>query len=266
MASRTKQKEEARARRLAEERARAERERRGRRLRMVSGVVIAAVAVVVVAIVISTNNSPGKSGLQSGTKANATVSNVETLLAGIPQNGNTLGNPNAKVTVTEFGDLQCPICKDFALGAENQLIANEVRTGKAKLVYRSLETATGNGPNPGVFPTQQAAALAAGLQGRAWDYIELFYHEQGTEDTNYVDDTYLDGLAHQISGLNFSKWSSDRTSSTLTSQVTQDEQAAAAKGYNSTPTLVVSGPKGQAQPIVGDTDYGTLQHAIQSVS
>ncbi len=233
---------------------------------MVTGVVIAAVAVVAVGIAISSGSSGGSKGLQTGTKADATVSSVETLLTGIPQHGNTLGNPNAKVTVTEFGDLQCPICRDFALGAENQLIANEVRTGKAKLVYRSLETATGNGPNPGVFPTQQAAALAAGLQGRAWDYIELFYHEQGTEDTNYVDDTYLDGLAHQISGLNFSKWNSDRTSSTLTSQVTQDEQAAAAKGYNSTPTLVVTGPKGQAQPIVGDTDYGTLQQKIQSVS
>jgi protein-disulfide isomerase len=266
MASRTKQKEEARARRLAEERARMERERQQRRLRMVVGVVVAAVAVVVVAIAISSNKGGGGSGLQTGTKANATESQVETLLAGIHQNGNTLGNPNAKVTVTEFGDLECPICKDFALGAENTLIAKDVRSGKVKLVYRSLETATGNGPDPSVFPTQQAAALAAGQQGREWDYIELFYHEQGPEDTGYVTDTYLDGLAQQISGLNFAKWNSDRSSSSLTSQVTADEQAAASKGFNSTPTLVVTGPKGQAQPIVGDTDYGTLESAIQSVS
>ena len=115
-------------------------------------------------------------------------------------------------------------------------------------------------------PDQQAAALAAGLQKREWDYIELFYHEQGTENTNYVNDTYLDGLARQISGLNFAKWNSDRGSSSLTSQVTADQQAAASKGYNSTPTLVVTGPKGQAQAIVGDTDYGTLQQAIKSVS
>jgi protein-disulfide isomerase len=266
MASRTKQKEEARARRLAEERARLERERQQRRLRMVVGVVLAAVAVIVVAIAISSNSGKSNSGLQTGTKANATVSGVETLLAGIHQNGNTIGNPNAKVTITEFGDLQCPICRDFALGAESTLIAKDVRAGKVKLVYRSLETATGNGPNPGVFPTQQAAALAAGQQQRMWDYIELFYHQQGTEDTNYVNDVYLDGLARQISGLNFAKWNSDRTSSSLTSQVTADEQTAASKGYNSTPTLLVSGPKGQARPIVGDTDYGTLEQAIQSVS
>jgi len=266
MASRTKQKEEARARRLAEERARQERQRRQRRLRLVSGVVIAAVAVVAVAVAISSGSGNASSGIQTGAKANATVSGVETLLAGISQNGNTLGNPNAKVTVTEFGDLECPICRDFALGAENTLIAKDVRAGKVKLVYRSLETATGNGPDPGVFPSQQAAALAAGLQKREWDYVELFYHEQGTEDTNYVNDAYLDGLARQISGLNFAKWNSDRGSSTLTSQVTADEQAAASKGYRYTPTIIVTGPKGQAQAIVGDTDYGTLQRAIQSVS
>ncbi len=52
MASRTKQKEEARARRLAEEQARAERERRVRRLRMSGGVVVGLVAVIAVAVAI----------------------------------------------------------------------------------------------------------------------------------------------------------------------------------------------------------------------
>src|SRR5947209_17494424 len=53
MASRAKQKEEARQRRLAEERERAERQRSQRRLRMVGGVVVAAVAVAVVIVVIA---------------------------------------------------------------------------------------------------------------------------------------------------------------------------------------------------------------------
>ncbi len=234
---------------------------------MIGGVVLAAIAVVAVAIVISTSGGGGGGGgLQSGVKASQTVTGVNSALTGIPQSGNALGSPSAKVTVTEFGDLQCPVCRDFALGAEQALIANDVRPGKVRLVYRSLATATSNGPNPGVFPTQQAAALAAGLQQRAWDYILLFYNEQGQEDTSYVNDTYLDNLAHQVPGLNFAKWQSDRNSSSLTSQVTQDQQFAASQGYNSTPTIVVKGPKGQAQPIVGDTDYATLERAITSVS
>jgi protein-disulfide isomerase len=265
MASRTKQKEEARARRLAEERARQERARRQRRLRTLGGTVAAAVAVVVVAIAISIGG--GKSTPKLGSAAaqkDGTV--VAGLLGGISQGGSRLGSPNAKVTVTEFGDLQCPICRDFAEGAEQKLISNDVRSGRVKLVYRSLETATGNGPDPQIFPTQQAAALAAGLQNHAWDYILLFYKLQGAENTSYVNDSYLNGLAKLIPGLNYSKWQSDRTSSSLTAQVQTDQQDAASKGYNSTPTILVQGPKGQAQAIVGNTDYNTLESAIKSVS
>jgi protein-disulfide isomerase len=265
MASRTKQKEEARARRLAEEQTRLERERQQRRLRMIAGVVVAAIVVVAVAIAISSGGG-GSSGLQTGAKATKSSSDINNLLAGIPSSGNVLGSPSAKVTVTEYGDLQCPICRDFAEGAERTLISNEVRAGKVRLVYRSLSTATGNGPNPGIFPTQQAAALAAGLQGHAWNYILLFYREQGSEGTNYVNDAYLTGLAQQISGLNMTKWQSDRTSANLIAEVNRDGNIANAKGFNSTPTIVVSGPRGQAQPIVGDTDHGSLQKAIKAVS
>jgi protein-disulfide isomerase len=117
-----------------------------------------------------------------------------------------------------------------------------------------------------VFATQQAAALAAGNQSHSWDYIELFYHQQGAEGTNYVTDSFLNGLAHEISELNFPKWLNDRSQNALAAQVTADQQAAQAAGYNSTPTIVVKGPKGQAQPIVGNTTYSNLQSAIKSVT
>jgi protein-disulfide isomerase len=265
MASRTKQKEEARARRLAEEQARVERERRQRRIQLLIGVVLAAVAVVAVAIAVSAGSSSNSTPAPTSAGAKKSASQVSAQLAGIPQSGTTLGKPSAKVTVTEYGDLQCPICRDFAVGAESSLISNDVRAGKAKLVYKSLETATGNSPNPSIFPAQQAAASAAGNQRHAWDYILLFYAQQGAEGTNYVNTSYLDGLARQIPSLNFSKWSADRNSPAFSAQVVADQQDASSKGYNSTPTILVSGPKGSAKPIVGNTDYATLASAIKSV-
>ena len=265
MASRKEQKEAARQQRLAEERARAERDRRTRRLRMLGGVVVGAIAVVVVAIAISSGGGSAQAVSPNSTAAKTAQSKVNTLLAGIPQQGNTLGSPSAKVTVTEYGDLVCPVCKDFALGAQNQLIANEVRQGKVKIVYKALETASQEANNS-MFVPSQTAALAAGSQKKGWNYIELFYHEQGDETSSYVTEKYLSGLAAQIPGLNVSQWNSDRQSSSLTSKVTADEQAAAAAGYDSTPTLLVSGPKSQAQPIVGNTTYSQLKSAINSVS
>ncbi len=265
MASRTKQKEEARARRLAEEQARQERERRTRRLQMLGGLVGVAVVVVVVAIAISASGGSSTPKLNSPT-ANTAANTVNEQLSGIPQSGDVIGNPSAKVTVTEYGDLKCPVCKNFALNGERQLIANEVRSGKVKLAYKSLCTATCSGPQPSIFPTQQAAALAAGKQNKLWNYTLLFYHLQGDETTSYVNDSFLNGIATKIPGLNYNQWLSDRGSSALTAQVTADQNAATAAGYQSTPTVVVQGPKGQAQPIVGAADYAQLQSAIKSVS
>ena len=266
MASRTRQKEEARARRLAEEAAQTVRNRRNRRTRTLAGTLIGAIIVVVVAVVVSSSGGTSAPAPTSNAAKQAQAA-VGSLLAGIPQSGVTLGSPAAKVTVTEFGDLECPVCKSFATSSENQLISNDVRSGKVKLVYRSLETATGNGPNASMWQLQQAAANAAGAQGKAWNYIELFYNEQGDETTNYVNPAFLDGIARQVPGLSYSAWLAATQSPTYQGQVTADGQAAQAKGYTSTPTIVIQGPKGQAQPIVGDPQsYGQLESEISSVS
>jgi protein-disulfide isomerase len=266
MASRKEQKEAARQARLAQERALAERARKQQRVRMLGGVVLIAVAIVVAAIAISSGGgSPAKAPAPQSPAAKKAASAVSTLLAGIQQSGNTLGSPSAKVTVTEYGDLVCPICKDFALGAESQLIANDVRKGKVKLVYKALETASGQANNS-MFVSGQVAALAAGQQNLGWNYIELFYHEQGDETASYVTNGYLQGLAGQIPGLDYSKWSAARSSNTLASQVLADEQSATNAGFNSTPTIVVSGPKSQAQPIIGAASYSQLESRINSVS
>ncbi len=68
-----------------------------------------------------------------------------------------------------------------------------------KVDYRSFCTASCNNtsqPNPhGTFNTQQVAAYAAGSRKSFWYYTELFYHEQGTEGTPYVNESFLSELA-----------------------------------------------------------------------
>jgi protein-disulfide isomerase len=263
MASRTKQKEEARARRLAEERARAERVRRDRRLRMLGGVVLGAVALIAVAIAVSSGGG-NSGGLAKGKKASTTISSVQSLLAGISQSGARLGNPKAPVTMTYYGDLECPICQDFTLnGGFPQLVSNDVKAGKVQIVYRAFQTAT---RDPTVFQTQQVAALAAGDQQRFWNFVELFYHEQGAEGTGYVTESYLDGLAQQVPGLNVSQWKTARSNAALASQVQADGQSATKLGVSGTPTLVFQGPKGTATPSSSVPSYSQLEQAVKKVA
>jgi protein-disulfide isomerase len=265
MASRKEQKEQARARREAEERARAVRERQQRRLRMVIGSVLVAVAIVAVLVAVSSSGGSNGAGLQKGKTSAKTVAAVQTLLAGIPQSGATLGSSTAPVTMTYYGDLECPICRDFTLsGGFAPLVANEVRAGKVKIVYKAFETAT---KDPNVFKIQQVAALAAGQQQRFWNFTELFYHEQGAEGTGYVSESYLSGLAQQIPGFNLAKWQSDRSSSTLATSITADEQTGTKIGVQGTPTLIMTGPKGSAVPGNGSVPaYSDLQAAYKKVA
>ena len=137
-----------------------------------------------------------------------------------PGSGATLGNPKAPVTMTYYGDLECPICQDFTLqGGFPQLVANDVRDGKVKVVYKAFQTAT---HDPNVFKDQQVAALAAGQQQKFWNFAELFYHEQGAEDTGYVTENYLQGLAEQVPGLDLTKWETARNDGALATQVAAD--------------------------------------------
>jgi protein-disulfide isomerase len=136
-----------------------------------------------------------------------------------------------------FGDLECPICKEFTLGALPTVIPKWVRTGKLKIEYRSLETAT---REPETFKTQQVAAYAAGKQNKAWYFIETFYHEQGEEDSGYVTEKYIQGIASQVPGLNLAQWTSDRGDPALANEVTAtDAQAANNEGFTGTPSFLI---------------------------
>jgi protein-disulfide isomerase len=131
------------------------------------------------------------------------------------------------------------------------------------VIYRAAETAT---RDPTVFQTQQLAALAAGKQQRLWDYVELFYHEQGAEGSGYVTEAYLQGLAQQIPGLDVVRWRSDRNDSGLSAQLTADARQAVAQGVQGTPTLIAQGRRGTAQAAGVVPTYSQLEQAIKSVA
>jgi protein-disulfide isomerase len=231
--TRKQRREQARAQRKAMEQA--EVASAARRTRLTQLGIIAAVVVVAIVVILIVSGGSGSSK-PPPSPPSKTVGEVSAEIGGIPQGGKVLGNPAAPVTLVYFGDLQCPICKDFTLGALKSIIPQWVRTGKLKIEYRALETAT---HEPEVFRTQQAAALAAGKQGKMWQFLELFYRDQGEENSGYVTESFLQGLAQQVPGLNVSQWSSARNEPALANEVAADAQAANNAGFNGTPSFLI---------------------------
>jgi len=260
MSSRTGKRAQLRAERQAREAEAAAAKARKRRLYILGGGLLAAVAVVAIIIAVGSGGSSSSGSKAAGGQQGARE--VATELAGVPQSGTTLGQPGAPVTITEYADLQCPVCADFNTTTFNQLLANEVKSGKVKFVFRSLQTAT---HDAGTFKTQQVAALAAGKQNKLWNYVELFYRNQGAEGSGYVTPEFLNGLAKSIPALDYSTWTKDRGNPALEAQLGADAQAASSLGFNSTPSFVVKGPKFPSQGVVGAASYEQFQKAIAAV-
>ena len=277
MASRKEQKEQARAARLAQEQQAASKAQRTRRFQMFGGAIAIAVIVIVVAIVASSSGGGGPkgahTGLTTGKQERQLVSSVDSVLNKIPQSGTTLGSPTAKVTMQYFGDLECPYCQVFTLDVLPSFVAQEVKTGHVKVEYRSMCTATCHGAfsqqqSQKFFNLQQIAAAAAGKQNKFWQYADLFYHQQKTEDTGYATNSFLTGIARQIPGLNVQTWQTDRKDPSLADQVNADQQYATKANLPGTPSLIMTGPKGTELVNNGNlvTSESQLTTAVKAVS
>lgn len=263
--TRKQRREQARAERRAIEEAEAAGAARRKRLIQL-GAVIGVVVVIIVVILVATGSGSKTESIKTtpvGTK-NPVVAETEKLLGGIPQAGNTLGSPSAPVTLQYFGDLECPICREFSEGALKPLIEKYVRAGKLKIEYKNLETAT---REPETFRTQQIAALAAGKQNKGWYYIELFYHQQGQEDTGYVTEKYLQELARQVPGMNLAKWTADRGNGEFTNTITTDAQAANNSSFTGTPSFLLGKTGGQMSKLEYSSlkDPSSFESAIDSL-
>jgi protein-disulfide isomerase len=214
--------ERRRAERIARQRAARAQETRTRRLWRLGAVAAAAVVVVAGAIAVSS----------SGGAKPAPPATNSSLLAGIPENHGVLGDPKAPLTVTEYVDLQCPICAKAAQSTLPALIRNEVRAGKVKLDVRTLSFL---GPD-----SVRAARVAAGAerQGKLWAFLEAFYARQGTENSGYVTDDFLRGVA-KAAGVDAGAALAQAGSSFASSRLQRADADAARMDVQGTPTITV---------------------------
>ena len=254
--TRKQRRDQARSERRALEQAEAAGASRRRRMQMLGGTV-GVIVVAIVIVLVATGGGGTKAPPKEGSKeANAITKEISNLVGGIPQSANALGKPTAPVTLQYFGDLECPICREFTLGALPSLINRWVRGGDLRIEYHSLETAT---REPETFKKQQVAALAAGKQDKMWNFIETFYHEQGEEDSGYVTESFIDGIAKQVPGLSLAQWQTDRADTKLAAEVEEDAQTANSEGFTGTPSFLISHTGGATKKL----EYSTLTEPTQ---
>jgi protein-disulfide isomerase len=225
--------------------------RRDRLIKLGSAAAFLAIVAVAVLIVVSLSQTSGGDSELEG------AAEVRKQLQGIAQDGMVLGEPSAKVTLVEFGDLQCPVCKGYAEDVLPAVIEGQVRAGEAKLDFRNFTIIGPESTDAG------AAAVAAGEQGRGWNFVELFYRNQGLEGTEYVSDSFLTSIAEGAGVPDIERWDSDRKSRRVLNVVAETTAEAERLGLTGTPSFAIEGPATSGLETLGTPgSSGELEAAI----
>ena len=203
---------------------------RNRNLLIAAAGAVAVVAVlVVVSIVVTGGGDNGSTTTTGGSSA---------LFAGIPQQGTTLGAPSAPVTLVQFEDMQCPVCREYQEDGFSGVVDEYVRPGKVKLRFAGLAFLGSDSEKA------LSHVLAAGKQGKLWQYVDALYTNQGAENSGWVTDELLERLAGDV-GLDWARLQQDAA----TSEVKQEAQASAAEAARlqvpGTPSFFVQIGNGQ---------------------
>ncbi|MGZ8667029.1 MAG: DsbA family protein [Solirubrobacterales bacterium] len=163
---------------------------------------------------------------------------VQQLFGGIVQEGAELGDPDADVTISLFTDLRCTECADYQIATVDPLVEELARTGRARFDLRHYSLGSES------TTLAAAAAVAAGEQGRQWQYADLLLRNLDAAGAE-VDDEFLVDVANSLPNLDVDIWERDRASDQVASVIeADDEEGTALKLQSDGPSVLVSGPGG----------------------
>lgn len=228
------------------------------------GVAALIIVAVVLALVLSGGKSTGlpKDAVAVGSLTNALpgASDVAAKFKGIPQTGTTLGWPSAPVTMVEYIDLQCPVCKQFETEVFPDILQRYVRTKKVKVVVKTWAFI---GPDS---ERGQLAMLAAAGQNKAFNFAQLLYDNQGTENTGWLNDRMVYEIAAGVPGMKTHQLFNERSSAAVKDAAASVATDAKANNVTGTPSIFIgkSGTRPTYVALNGGTDEATVVKTLDA--
>ncbi|PYI46048.1 MAG: disulfide bond formation protein DsbA [Verrucomicrobia bacterium] len=141
------------------------------------------------------------------------------------------GNPNAPVTLEEFGDFQCPPCGSFATFSEQLLKEYDSRL---RIVFRNFPLSAHEHAREAAL-----AAEAAGFQGKFWEMYDVLYREQVfwtyAPNTRELFESYAGTI-----GLNLDQFKEDMDGEKARERVDSDHALGDSLGVKVTPALFIN--------------------------
>ena len=167
-----------------------------------------------------------------------------------------LGDPNAPVTLVEFGDYQCHFCNVFFHSTEEDILTNYVETGKVRMIFKDYNII---GPDS---ISASHGAHCANEQGMFWEYHDILYSNWTGENNGWASSENLAKFAQEID-LNIEEWSECMTNGTHAQVILASNDDARALELTGTPAFFVIGPDGKVTRLFGAQPYEVFKISLK---
>lgn len=170
-----------------------------------------------------------------------------------------LGDPEAPLTVVEFGDYQCHKCYEWYHMTKPSLFLEYVETGKANFVFVDMAFLGRDSK------TAAQASYCAGDQGKYWEYHDALYQNQKPEiDGGWAGRANLEVFALGL-GMDANLFNECLDSEKYLERVEYNISKAESYDVRGTPTFLIITSDGEEETIVGAQPYRVFQRTIDAL-
>ena len=168
-----------------------------------------------------------------------------------------LGDPNAKISIVEFGDYQCTFCYKFHKDTMKQIVNKYVKNGTVNFVYKDFPL---NGDSS-IMASE--ASYCAQNQGKFWKYHDAIYENWEGENTGWVTRDTLLSFARDT-GLNSNEFTSCMNDLTFRQKVLDNEEFAKSIGIDATPSFMIFNDD-EVYRIIGAQSFERFEQVLQEL-
>ncbi len=221
------------------------------------GAAIASVSIIIVFFAFNAINDEPKLVIEPAQKSQELIS-TNILPSMFMANGlPILGDPNAPVTLIEFGDYQCHFCNVHFHNTEHRLLENFIKTGKVKMIFKDFTI---------IGPDSVNAAHGthcANDQGKFWEYHDILYSNWTGENNGWASSDNLLRFAQEIE-LDIDQWSDCMNDERYSQIISNSSKDARELGITGTPAFFVIGPDNEITRISGAQPYESFEKIFNS--
>ena len=201
-------------------------------------------------------NAPGVDTNQDSQPLTVDINNVK--VEGSP----FIGDPNAPVVMAIWYDYQCPACQYGEQNLISPLVAEYVKTGKLKILFKDFAFIGLPSIPDSLNLAITAKAVWEAYPDKFYEWHKIIFDNQGQENTGWASKAVIAELTQKVSGIDISVINEliEKNSDIYLGQVEADRTEGAKFGVNATPSFIIGTTLKAGVP-----DYNSVKLLIDSL-